>query len=244
MSDPAASPPAAETPAPKKKLRFLNKDGKFRPGEKLRGAILEIAQRKRAGWKPEYAVVAARHGVKEGTLKKMVALHEKGELEMSSTPPDIEKKKLALATENERAEINLLKYERYLNDVFEDLLKKAEKERKEENYLAFDQLGIPKVLSEMLKTRSIRNAVQKGNFAALEQLMELHRIRQQQLETPPAPGQVNLTQNIVNINGAPATTHTPAARAELLTSDQQSIRGILSAAPGAKEIPATATAMP
>lgn len=229
MSEPADSPPAEPPQPPEEKpakRNFLDKNGKFRPGAKLRAAILEVVSRQRAGWKPEYKVVAGKHGVNANTLKKTVSLYKAGRVEMCAEPPGVEDKKITLATEAERSTQNILAYEHYLNDVFEALLKRAKKEFKEGNFLAFDQLGIPKVISELSKARSLRTLVEKGNFAALEQLMELHKAREAQREAERLAPKINLTQNIVNVNG-PMPAATPAAATAALTSQQRSIADIL-----------------
>lgn len=247
MSEPTAPP--AETPPPEKKKRgmFLNEHGKFRPGPNLRRAILEVLEWQQVGQKPQYRIVAERNNVKEGTLKKCVSMYRRGQIEMSTAPAEVEDRKLQIATENQRSTANLLAYESYLNDTFSALLKRAKKEFKQENFLAFDQLGIPKVVAELMKTRNLRNAVEKGNFAALEKLMELHEARQESLRKGQANGvpsaasatQINVTNNTVNIHPTPATA-SPAKSAATLTSTQKNMRDILKSA-GPAVIETTAT---
>lgn len=245
MSEPTAPP--ADTPPPEQKKRgmFLNAHGKFRPSPKLRRAILEVLEWVQVGQKPQYRLVAERNDVKESTLKKCVSMYKKGQIEMSTAPAEVEDRKLQIATENQRSTENLIAYEAYLNDCFAALLKRAKKEFKDENFLAFDQLGIPKIVGELMKTRNLRNAVEKGNFEALTKLMELHEMRQDSIRkgqangaAPTAPAsatQINVTNNTVNIHPAPPTTASPAKSAAALTTTQRSMRDILKGSPSVIE---------
>lgn len=239
MSEETPAPTTADPPAKKKPSgKFLNKDGKFHPGPALRRAIIEVFDWLQVGQKPQYRAVSEKHGVKEATLKKCVAMHKKGLIDMGDTPANVEERKLQIANENQRSTDLLVRYESYLNDTFEALLKRAKKEYKEENYLAFDQLGIPKVVAELVKTRNLRNAVEKGNFEALQKLMELHEARQEMIRRGAANGvpsataaTVHFTQNNVTINQPvePSKNASPSGLAAGLTGTQKNIREILAA---------------
>lgn len=234
-------PPKCETDKPKPKTHYFGKDGlgKFRPSAKMRDAILEAVQRKQAGYQPEYKHVASKHLVNPGSLKRFVGLYHKGKIEMGAPQNVVEKRRVDIAAESEKTFRLLGEYEQLLNYSAAELLKKARKEIKQGNLLAFDQLGLPKVISELRKAREFRGVVEKGNFAALHELMELEE-RRKALQAGPQivmTGPVTMTQNNLT-QGAPGesatneklitgNTNGPANVALTLTGEQDQIRAML-----------------
>lgn len=232
--------PAGATKKGRPKVSFFGPDGKskFRPSAKMRDAIMEALQRKRAGYGPEYKVLAAKHTVKAASLKRFVHLYEHGQIELGAPPGAAAKKAADINVENEKTFQLLLGYEQLLNAAGEELLKKAKKELKEGNLLAFDQLGLPKIIGELKRARELRNVVEKGNFAALQELMEMEEKRRNMgVHHTEVTGPVNVTQNNVHIhpngNGQPADPVAaakpvgPAGHAAHLTNEQDAIRGAL-----------------
>lgn len=236
--------PAGATKKGRPNSTFFGKDGqkKFRPGPKMRDAILEALGRKRAGYPPEYKVLGAKHSVNPGSLKKLVYDYEHGKLELGTTPDLVEKKKGELAVSNEKSFRFLTGYEELLLSAGEELLKKAKKELKDGNYLAFDQLGIPKIVAELKNARSLRNVVEKGNFDSLRELLELQARRE-----AAGGGKVELTQNNTTVH-VHAPSQDPAAAAKVVngaasvaggaavrTNQQQLVAEVLRSVPGIRE---------
>lgn len=260
MTEPGPDQPqdSPNEPAPagakkKPKVSFFGPDGKtkFRPSAKMREAILEAIQRKRAGYRPEYKVLAAKYGsIKPATLKRFVHLYEHGQIELSAAPDAVAKKAADINVENEKTFQLLLGYEQLLNAAGEELLKKAKKELKDGNTLAFDQLGLPKIIGELKRARELRTIVEKGNFAALQELMEMEEKRRSAgIHHTAVNGPVNVTQNNVHIhsNGQPNGTPDPVAAAKPvgpaghalnMTNEQEAIRGALSGLAAATAVPA------
>lgn len=163
----------------KMQMNFHGADGKkkFRPGPKMRAAIWEIVARKRAGWKAEYKITAEKHGVKWQSLETLCRRHAKGLIDLGDPLNCDQKKEIDLRAELQRSLTLLGSYEKHLNDTFEALLKKAQAELKDGNYLAFDQLQIPKVVGQLSLTTGLRAKKEKGVLEILGKLMELQRTR-------------------------------------------------------------------
>lgn len=210
-------------------------------------AIYEVKARRRSGFKPEHAVVAAKHGLKGDSLARYERWFDQGKLDTSNPPDILGKREGDIRVEHERAIGNLSRYESLLNTQFETLLDKAEKEIKNGNTGALQQLDLPAVRRELAETRRHRLLLEKGTMEALSQLLEAQRRRDLAASAPQTLQQTNVTVNLgqptEGTKGLPADMKQalPAHAAQTFTDDELAVHAILG---GAKQLVQSATKPP
>lgn len=186
---PDVGAPADEPVKPKKPVGYY-RTGKFRPGLKMRAAIMEVAARQAQGWPSGYAEVAARHGVKEKSLSRLMVRYKRGEIEMGDKQAIEEKvqikKEIVLQAELFRRQALVTEYMKHLDDVLAARLKKVKAEFRDGNDMAFQQLGLPSILEQMSKAGGFSVKMEKGMIEILEQLQGMHDRRKELLQ-PPQP---------------------------------------------------------
>lgn len=164
----------------KRRVTFNGADGKqkFKPGLKMQAAMQEVLAKIGAGWKPEYREVAERHGVNKHSLETLISQYRKGLVELGD-PVKIEgKHEIEIRAELQRSLRLLAEYESGLNDAFEEMLKKAQQEFADGNLMAFETVGLPKIVRAIASTTCLRAKKEKGVLEILERLLDLQRARE------------------------------------------------------------------